>query len=96
MHAPRKMQTPMLIRAIEEPVFAWFSAITATVIGLFSDLDTMLATIPTATISLVSLFFFIRKKWQEDKHRRWLIDQKQKRIEAKEIPPEVWVDDVGE
>lgn len=81
-----------MFRTLADPAFAWFSSITATVIGLFTSLD-FIATLPTLAISVVSLYFFIKKKAREDRHRKFLIEEKERRI-REERPVGEWGDDI--
>lgn len=83
--------TDKMIKTFADPLFAWVSSLSATLIGLFTNMD-IWATLPSAAIAFISIFFFLKKKIREDRHRRFLIQEKEKRI-REGLPFAEWADD---
>ena len=91
-HPPQ--MTDRMIKTFADPLFAWASSISATIVGLLTNMD-IWATLPSAAIAFISIFFFLKKKVREDKHRRFLIEEKERRI-REGLPFKEWADDVDD
>ena len=90
LNRPPQM-TDKMIKTFADPLFAWVASISATLVGLFTNMD-IVATLPSVAIAFISIFFFVKKKVREDRHRRFLIEEKEKRI-REGLPFSEWADD---
>lgn len=84
-----------MIRTFADPLFAWVSSLSATLIGLLTDMD-IWATIPSVSIAFISIFFYFKKKLREDRHRRFLTEEKERRIKEGSLPFDEWSEDILE
>lgn len=83
--------TDKMFKTFADPLFAWVSSLLATLIGLLTNMDVW-ATLPSVAIAFISIYFFLKKKVREDRHRKFLIEEKERRIRDG-LPFNEWADD---
>lgn len=67
-----------MVRLFGDPVVAWVTSLTATLVGFVSHVE-IIAAAPSILLAAASLFFFIRKKLQEERLRKWLFEETQRK-----------------